>query len=138
MGKFKLPESGQKMWNDAVKIVMLVLVLAIVFTVASVLPQKAGRGEINPPANAKDFIGMDAETVKIRLEEAGFSKIELIALDDLKFGINQAVPSQVSAYAFPANFVGFFVKNSCRTAHLAAPPLGQRGNAAQHCTPASF
>ena len=26
MGKFKLPESGQKMWNDAVKIVMLVLV----------------------------------------------------------------------------------------------------------------
>jgi hypothetical protein len=52
--------------------------------------------------------------------------------------INQAVPSQVSAYAFPANFVGFFVKNSGRTAHLAAPPLGQRGNAAQHCTPASF
>ncbi len=87
MGKFKLPESGQKMWNDAVKIVMLVLVLAIVFTAASVLPQKAGRGEINPPANAKDFIGMDAETVKIRLEEAGFSKIELIALDDLKFGL---------------------------------------------------
>ena len=30
---------------------------------------------------------MDAETVKIRLEEAGFSKIELIALDDLKFGL---------------------------------------------------
>ena len=27
MGKFKLPESGQKMWNDAVKIVMLVFFL---------------------------------------------------------------------------------------------------------------
>jgi len=30
----------------------------------------------------------------------------------------------VSVRAFPADFVGFFVKNSCRTAHLAAPPPG--------------
>ncbi len=35
-------------------------------------------------------------------------------------------------------FAGFFAKNSCRTAHLAAPPPGRRGNAAPHCTPANF
>jgi len=52
--------------------------------------------------------------------------------------IFRAVSSQVSAHAFPTNFAGFFVKNSCRTARLSAPPRGQRGNAAPHCTPANF
>jgi len=36
--------------------------------------------------------------------------------------IFRAVSSQVSAHAFPTNFAGFFVKNSCRTARLSAPP----------------
>jgi hypothetical protein len=36
----------------------------------------------------------------------------------------------VPAHTFPANPGGFFVKNSCRTTHLAASPPGQRGNAA--------
>ncbi len=45
----------------------------------------------------------------------------------------EAVPSQVPVHAFPANLAGFFVKNSCRTAYLAALPLGQRDKGVSHC-----
>lgn len=90
MGKMKLPEDGEKMWNDTTKIIRLVLVLAIVVVVflgVSKVFNRAGIGELNPPAKAGDFKNMNYEDAKTRLEEAGFSKIELVALEDLKFGV---------------------------------------------------